>query len=386
MINDDLWYIKVYGFFENSELDVVAIDNLAVVQARSSSSTIESSSVTTSTEACSSTEWQTTQSLISSSKASQTEPSSLTSLPTTLATSTRSTVPTPSPNSKCPYQEDYSPCVCKKEEQGGNSDDAIYDVSCEGASLEEIIQVFNRTTPTDFNHFTVVTNETTIPNHLMQSSWAIEVALNCMNGELEQIEPDAFNSSRHSMVKLEMIDCSIGKVDFVFSFVMVFRNCSGLFSSWFSLPRLHYLTSLTLEGITESNETISFPSNLRKIVSFNVTNSDLNESTINSLMYWLASSFGGILGYVTLSGNQMHALPPLFANNSFPELIRLTVNNNPLQILESNTLIVTSYFTEANFENCELEVLRPRFISGTPLFFLLFKCCNSIILIFIDII
>lgn len=314
--------------------------------------------MTTSNEACSSDEWQSSL-------------STTVAMSTTVATSTESIIPTPSPNSNCPNQEDYSPCVCT------NFTGPKFDVSCDGVTLEEIMKVFIRNTPTEFNVFTVVTNETTIPNNLMHSSWTYEVALNCMNGELDLIEPGAFNSSRNFMVKLDMINCSIGRVDFVFltSFqvlgALVFRNCSGLFTSWLSLPPLSSLTSLTLVGLTQSKENISLPNNTNHIASFTMINSDLNESSTNALMDLLASSFKKTMHYVTLSGNKIHAIPPQL--NLFQELRQLKVYNNPLRVLEPYALVVTSSFFQANLENCELEVVQPRFISGT------FSICLSLL-------
>lgn len=215
-----------------------------------------------------------------------------------------STPTTTKSGSKCPNGEDYDPCSCD------GSSPRVTNILCDRIVFDQVMDVFNRTTPTNITVLRLKIVEDTIPANLTSESRVEQLWIECVDVEqLLQIDVDALSSSRNYMTFLKIINCGLAQLDFTFLngssklTELLTYGCLGFFSSWSTLPSSSFLQSVYLQGITEDEEEINGFPQFPRLTFISMDNCSFNELFVGSILDAFAATANFTVQTVTIANS-----------------------------------------------------------------------------------
>ena len=212
---------------------------------------------------------------------------------TTDAETTASWMTTAPPN--CPNKENYSPCSCSKDQ---DAPDGLSSVYCYGVPMEDIRQMFNRTSPADLyilnlrNDYRFDAME--IPSDFLVNKRPQFITLNCnTKGQALNVDPAAFSFSKNYTTRLVLRSCDLAQTNW--SFLTGFGNLSDIFFETSAdphktlsttLPDLPSLSRMWFSECSGLEGWTTFPNLTRGLAEFVLANNlkpiDIGNGTSNS--------------------------------------------------------------------------------------------------------
>lgn len=226
----------------------------------------------------------------------------------------------------CPNGENYQPCTC-------SNFNGEFSVVCKEVSLKDVVNVFNRTTPSNLRTFTCflspsdASNDSiiTIPTDLLKEHQVVyEIQIYSLQSQIYslRIEPEAFRSSKNYTEGFYLGNyMDSGRLDLSrldFDFLMGFHKLSTLdlrftanvhLAKWTSLPPLPNLKSLSIFISTGLSEWDTFPSLVRGLEELYLHYNNIESVAMDRILNWTVGHSATTLENLGLSGNDLTSIP-----------------------------------------------------------------------------
>lgn len=226
--------------------------------------------------------------------------------------------------------------------------------------MDEVKAVFSRTAPIDILYLYLYVRPTGdyIPADLLGGStvsYHLELNSNSnLNYPLLEVDPNAFRSSKDTLMLFDMwnLDISLLDLSFLADFQKVsslnFDSIAHLGLSLPTIPSLPALRGLYIYHSTGLDEISQAGENHLKgngLEEFFVQSSDLDANVIAQLLDWILLNSAQSLKSAFIDNNRMESIPPQLS--SFQKLDAIYIRNNN----EDLTIPNNSFFVIANSTN-----------------------------------
>lgn len=254
----------------------------------------------------------------------------------------------------CP--ESYAPCSCVSTTNG-------IEVSCIDVPLDDIIDVFYRTTPRDIYSVVVSASAApadpvTLPQDLLSDKRVQNIYLMCPSNDVQlTISPDSFRYTRDTTTHFEIESCDITSLpDFGFlANFAVLKELAVLNSIGVSLkglPALPSLIDLTVsdcDGLEAS--AADFPSlTPARVAKISLARCGLTDAGASTIMSKISvSTSASSLLSVDLSGNELTVVPSEV--HALAKLQSLFLMNNKIVQTKVGDLSFVSSVSDVNLES-----------------------------------
>ncbi len=287
----------------------------------------------------------------------------------------------------CP--EDYAPCTCKVSYEGLR-------VTCSEVSVQEIVDVFNRTTARDLYTFnmqwTRTTLETvTIPSDLLGDSRAEVIGVNCPSKVTPlvslRIDNDAFRSSRDYAVGFLTFYCDWSQ-QLDLHFLAGFNHLTileiGLATDLRAIGTLPSLPALTKLHVMDSTGLVEFPDLAPAVLQVLFLNGNQMDNAMAArLLDSILSTPSIRLFTLRLNMNRLTKIPTQQLA-SFSELTNLYIDENYIPVIETGSLAFSFPVTTLSLTAASINTIEPGAFQGfTTFYFILFFFFSQPILSFV---
>ena len=279
----------------------------------------------------------------------------------------------------CPNYENYSPCVCSYITNLG------YSITCEGVSLLDISDAFNRTTGADLYFVDLYLSafdaspengEIMIPSDLLgYRHSAAKIYLNgprrLLRNYFLKMDPNAFRSSKDMAQTFGISDFDIGRLDF--NYLSGFGKLSCLtfgalsnvgLADWTSLPPLPSLNNLDFSESPDLNDWAIFPRLTRGLEIMSLSYNEIRDSPMENILNWVISNSANTLQSLDIYGNNLTNIPRQMS--SFSNLIEINVAFQKTKNLSISTgsFSLSSQVSRIDAQYCGIENIEPGAFQG----------------------
>ena len=216
----------------------------------------------------------------------------------------------------CPNGQDYSPCECFPPVS-----ERLDQIECRNISLQDISGIFRRTTPADFDHFSLSLSPAEpseiIPADLLNNHRVGGISINCPSNDVYlRVDSKAFRSSIDTASSIYFSNCDMSRLDFQFlaGFFQIidinFREMSNFgLANWASLPIFPSLNEIYIQRSTGLNEWMTLPPLAKGLNFLNLYGNDIQDEAMDRILNWTLQYSADTLQYLYLSENDMTRIP-----------------------------------------------------------------------------
>lgn len=242
--------------------------------------------------------------------------------------------------------ENFAPCTCTPFE------DNVINVECDRVPLSEIKAMFNATYigSSESIRFFLTLPESddgtslTIPADLLGFNKAQEILIRCPSRNFElEIHPDAFRISASSAKIVEIRNCLVNHLDFLFLASYEVLNDLAVLESSFpalnGLPLLPNLHRLTISSCVDFNSW-NTEFYLMALQELRLEGDSLDDSSVDLILKRIMDGSETIVNTLTtlhLNNNSLTKVPNLVAE--FNGLSNLKLSQNNISMITSDSLI-----------------------------------------------
>ena len=276
---------------------------------------------------------------------------------------------------QCPNGENYLPCTCTY--------DAGYVVECYQALIDDVVNIFKRTTAAKLKTFRFTLSELdpssskniTIPSDLLNNhTVSYDIVLDCpVNKPYVEIDPDAFRSSKNLTQQFKLEYCEFYQFDF--QFVEGFEKLSILsFSSiqnfnlanWMNIPALPSLSQLDIYQSKGLNEWTALPQlHSTGLTLLRIDRCELLDDSMNYILNWTVENSNQTLKTLNLIGNNLTIIPSQIP--SFTSLESLDIHyeqSSGIAKIPTGALNFNSPVTNLIMSDDHIEIIEPGAFQG----------------------
>ncbi len=268
----------------------------------------------------------------------------------------------------CP--EDYSPCSCSVASEG-------LKIVCSEVSVQDVIDVFNRTTARDLDTFGLTWTRTplesvTIPADLLGGSRAKLIGVYCPSKIVPRVplrmDDNAFRSSRDYADTFLTFYCDWSQ-QFDLQFLAGFDNLAileiGLATELQAIGSLPTLPALTTLHVMDSTGLVEFPDLTPSILKALFLNGNqMNDTMGAKLLDSIIATPTIRLSTLRLNSNRLTRIPTQQIT-SFPELQNLYLDDNDIPVLETGSLTFLFPVSILSLSSASINTVEPNAFQGT---------------------
>ena len=267
----------------------------------------------------------------------------------------------------CP--EDYAPCTCTVSYEG-------IQVSCNEVSVQEIVNIFNRTTARDLYTFNVQWTRTTlesvvIPADLLGGSRAQVIGVNCPSKVTPRVplrmDDNAFHSSRDYSVAFLTFYCDWSQqlhLQFLSGFNLLSILEIGLATDLQAIGTLPTLPALTKLHVMDSTGLVEFPDLAPAVLQVLFLNGNqMDDAMTARLLDSIFSTQTIRLFTLRLNSNRLTKIPTQQLT-SFSELSNLYLDDNYIPTIETGSLTFPFPVTTLSLTAASISTIEPGSFQG----------------------
>ncbi len=258
---------------------------------------------------------------------------------------TSAQLPSNNAESKNPCEQNYSPCTCTN----------IYGIiiTCAGIDLEEVRQVFNRTSADGAQHsdnfYLTLPSPTnaydilTIPTDLLNDQTIDYIYITCPSTSISRryqfrADPKSFRSTRLRTKSLSVTNCDLSLLDLAFltGFDALtnlnFDDSSDVQTSLLSLPSLPSLTGLSFYSCPDFGSSNSFPTLNNGLNYLSLGGNGWTDERVAKIIDWTLDTSIDSLTELLIFGNSLSVPPPQIASFTRLNFLWIRDNTGPLTL------------------------------------------------------
>nr|CAH0099485.1 unnamed protein product [Daphnia galeata] len=267
----------------------------------------------------------------------------------------------------CP--EDYSPCSCSVASGG-------LKIVCSEVSVQDVIDVFNRTTARDLDTFGLQWTRTplesvTIPADLLGGSRAKLIGVYCPSKVVPRVplrmDDNAFRLSRDYADTFLTFYCDFSQqldLEFLAGFNNLVILEIGLATELQAIGRLPTLPALTTLHVMDSTGLVEFPDLTPSILKALFLNGNqMNDTMGVKLLDSIIATPTVQLSTLRLNSNRLTKIPTQQIN-SFPELQNLYLDDNEIPVLETGSLSLLFPVSILSLSAASINTIEPNTFQG----------------------
>lgn len=185
-----------------------------------------------------------------------------------------------------------------------------------------------------------------------------------------QLNADAFRASQSVLQTLNVENCELSSLNW--TFLSGFNNlssltinyASNLHATFYTLPLLPALSSLTLYSITNLNQWTTFPPlSSNGLTQANIIyNYDLGDAAIGRILYWMLYTSASTMTSLSIAANTLTIVPRQIA--SFTELTSFSFYNNLAPLTISAGSLALPKLSEIYLDNSRITSIEPGAFGG----------------------
>ena len=272
----------------------------------------------------------------------------------------------------CP--EDYSPCSCSVASGG-------LKIVCSEVSVQDVIDVFNRTTARDLDTFGLQWTRTplesvTIPADFLGGSRAKLIGVYCPSKVVPRVplrmDDNAFRLSRDYADTFLTFYCDFSQqldLEFLAGFNNLVILEIGLATELQAIGRLPTLPALTTLHVMDSTGLVEFPDLTPSILKALFLNGNqMNDTMGVKLLDSIIATPTVQLSTLRLNSNRLTKIPTQQIN-SFPELQNLYLDDNEIPVLETGSLSFLFPVSILSLSAASINTIEPNTFQGVSLSF-----------------
>ena len=266
--------------------------------------------------------------------------------------------------------EDYSPCTCTQDSDG-------ISVICAEVSVQDVVNIFNRTTARDLYIFALQwtrakLDSVTIPANLLGDSRAQYIGVDCPSKVTPlvplNVDKDAFHLSRDYSTGFLTFYCDWSQQPDI-EFLVGFSNLTileiGLATDIQAIGRLPSLPALTKLHVMDSTGLVEFPdlSPARLHVLF-LNGNQMNNTMAAMMLESIKATPSIRLFTLRLNQNRLTRIPTEHLA-LFPELTNIYLDENDFPVLTAGSFISSFPVTTLSLSSSSINLIEPGTFQGT---------------------
>ena len=265
-------------------------------------------------------------------------------------------------SNECPNDENYAPCSCMRHV--GDT----YDLVCNEQPLDEVANVFRKTTAAQFDYFYFFISQRDankiIPPNVLNDHVASNIMVYCPTTighqqHLLTVDPKAFQSTNNVTSAIAFNGCDLGKMNFDFlagfdhlNLIYVDAASNVGLASWTSMPLLPSLTELNIRNSVGLDLWKSFPRLERGLERLILESDQIQDGPMEVILNWALRYSSISLLSLRLDKNDLTRIP--IQISSFENLQELFIYSQSSEISSISmgtfnfSTPITSLFAESN--------------------------------------